>query len=145
MVICPHFFGGGAVAMYLFHFFLFFFSTQARVRNTFEPLCVFAVCVWLAYGAGGEAGSHHEEATIMGSLLAASFLLSAASLGMGLRFGGRYDKRIARIFRVCSMRCNLCDNSRTRLINGPVLCSSYLPPWAWAFASAAGMISVLPE
>ena len=60
------------------------------MRNTCEPLCVLAVCAWLAYGAGGEAGSHHVETAIMGSLLAASFLLSAASLCMGLRFGGRW-------------------------------------------------------
>ena len=62
---------------------------RARIRAVFEPLSVFAVIVWLTYGARGEVvPAHKTEATIFGVLLAINFVLAVASLVVGLWLNG---------------------------------------------------------
>ena len=60
----------------------------SRGRGVAEPLAALAVGAWLAYGSWEKAVAHQTAAICMASFLIFSFLLHAASLAMGLAFGG---------------------------------------------------------
>jgi len=62
----------------------------SRLRGCIDTVMLVGVGAWLAYGSWDLAVAHQTEAIILGSLLAASFVLHAASLAAGLLFGGAW-------------------------------------------------------
>ena len=63
---------------------------RARVRGIYEPLAILFMSLWLSYSTWDAAQQHLTEAAVLGSILAASFLVALFLASMGLIFGGAW-------------------------------------------------------
>ena len=76
----------------LFLPFLLLLLPPSPSPSALQPIAVAAVCAWLAYGSWNAASRRTTEAIILGSLLALSFALTAASLLTGLVLGRAWQQ-----------------------------------------------------
>ena len=70
---------------------------RARVRGVYEPLAILFMSLWLSYSTWDVAQQHLTEAAVLGSILAASFLVALFQLLTGLAFGGAWREMPAGI------------------------------------------------
>ena len=73
------------------------FWLRARLRGVYEPLAILFMSLWLTYSTWDTAQNHLTEAAVLGSILAASFLVALFLAVMGLAVGGAWREMPAGI------------------------------------------------